>query len=383
MSPKTRTRLQWIFYLWISAEMIGFASTQILPWMYQKPEYLPRFSLDDARQQQDFERYRRTSMSPMAGFKPPSNFDDNETNCLKQKVTAHYDSEGVRSYRGFLPMEAEVILAGDSYTFGHEINDDDTIAAQLLRNHNTMAANTAYKAYCPLQSFLRAKELRDKFPRAKFVILGIQYDGIRRLTNGYRPIIMQAQPNYFAFKPYILDREIHMMDPSIFASYEHFVAATQKAVTDDYWALPMPGFPYSYHFVQALFTPTFKQKFWNYFLEKKYGYYRSSFDDAELGENLFTVIVKFSEWARGENLRPIVFFMPAGMRNPLQDANGWIERYKDRLPPYLLLRNMTRLNIPVEKYTLIDNYCHPSPEGAGEIARQFKQAIEESRRKPL
>lgn len=95
------------------------------------------------------------------------------------------DSAGLRSNGGSIPTTGRpILLVGDSFTFGDEVEDGQTWAAHLERTLNKRVLNGGVDAYGVDQAFLRAELLLDSFD-PDVVILSFISDDISRTEYSY------------------------------------------------------------------------------------------------------------------------------------------------------------------------------------------------------
>lgn len=88
---------------------------------------------------------------------------------------------------------------GDSFTFGHEVEDDETWPHYLSARLATRVDNWGQTAWGPDQAVLR---LRRNLPRERtaVVVLAVMSENIDRLVNCYRPFLSDRNMK-MAFKP--------------------------------------------------------------------------------------------------------------------------------------------------------------------------------------
>lgn len=67
---------------------------------------------------------------------------------------------GFRSYPNFDQNRSDVLIIGDSFGFGDEVSDNQTLSHYLKANHNINTLNAAVYGYGLDQAFLRAKKIK-------------------------------------------------------------------------------------------------------------------------------------------------------------------------------------------------------------------------------
>jgi hypothetical protein len=126
---------------------------------------------------------------PLLGYIPTPGYK-NVRNYWGTRVTISPD--GLRSNGQQLPVQGNAILVvGDSYTFGDEVNDEETWPACLESILGSPVLNGGVFGYGLDQIVLRAEQLLNKY-RVAVLIVSIITDDIRRCELSYR----------FASKPY-------------------------------------------------------------------------------------------------------------------------------------------------------------------------------------
>lgn len=102
--------------------------------------------------------------------------------CLKEKYTIN--SKGLRHYEDYIFDKSKFLIVGDSFGFGDEVSDDETLSHMLFKNHNIRTVNAAVYGYGLDQSLLRA----DRFLKEKKmdVLLIIAPGGWLRVNQSVR-----------------------------------------------------------------------------------------------------------------------------------------------------------------------------------------------------
>jgi hypothetical protein len=112
--------------------------------------------------------------------------------------TATVDASGLRSNGGSIPTANRPVLAiGDSFTFGDEVDDDETWPARLEGLLNERVLNGGVSAYGIDQAFLRAELLLEKYDPQVVILAFISAD-IDRTEFSYCSWGRGAKP-YFTY----------------------------------------------------------------------------------------------------------------------------------------------------------------------------------------
>jgi hypothetical protein len=133
----------------------------------------------------------RMAYHPRLGWIPrPGRFASN--------WTANVDASGVRSNgRSIWATSRPILAVGDSFTFGDEVEDNETWAAHLEEVLNKRVLNAGVSAYGIDQAVLRAELLLDEY-HPDVVILSFISDDIHRTEFSYYPYGRGWKP-YFEF----------------------------------------------------------------------------------------------------------------------------------------------------------------------------------------
>jgi len=91
------------------------------------------------------------------GYKPK---EGKKVGCERENYTIN--SDGIREYKGYIFEKSNFLIVGDSFGFGDEVSDDETLSFFLFNNHNIRTVNAAVYGYGLDQSLLRAKRIIKK-----------------------------------------------------------------------------------------------------------------------------------------------------------------------------------------------------------------------------
>jgi hypothetical protein len=155
----------------------------------------------------DLATFVKQGGDPVLGWESRGPAVRQAANCRGSQKTYTYNENGARVYAGFRSETAEIVVVGDSYTNGDEVNDDDTYAAHLADILRVSVANQGVSGYGPTQAFLNLKKTLGLYPKARIAILAIMYENLYRMVNSYRPVLYSTSSNY-TLKPFMADAEI-------------------------------------------------------------------------------------------------------------------------------------------------------------------------------
>src|ERR1043165_6490639 len=164
------------------AELASFALMRLRPDLFdQREAVLARVN------RKDFEHVRTTTASNSLGWDNPAAVSIRAGRCLGDgEAVSSYDSHRTRLHGNRRPEDAVVLVAGDSYTHGNEVDDDETYPAQLERLLGVATANLGVSGYGPDQALLKLERMIELFPHAKSAVLSISYDDAARMLNSFR-----------------------------------------------------------------------------------------------------------------------------------------------------------------------------------------------------
>jgi hypothetical protein len=293
--------------------------------------------------------------------------------CWGQQVEYSYDAKGARTYSGYDAVAAEIIVVGDSYTHGDEVNDDVVYPARLAELLGVSVANHGVGGYGPTQGVLNFSENVSAYPRAKVVVLAIMYENLFRMVNSYRPVLNSTGSDY-TLKPYMAAGEV-VAHPGAepYTSLENFLVAANRAFDMDFWAKPQVEFPYMISLVKSLHTDYFAyrrlQKLLRYLEMPEFA---MIFENPEVQLNLVSLLNQFALVAKQAGLKPMAIFIP---RNSMDiDSGGtFVEENRARIDSDLLLGDVGQYpDVDWLQFNLRElegnNICHPSSYGYQVIA---------------
>lgn len=327
----------------------------------------------------ELELKSKQKVDPVLGWEPEAPSAFVEANCIGDEISYQIAADGARSYPGYQPTAATIVIGGDSYAFGSEVGDPQTFPAVLARLSGQTVANLGVGGYGPVQALLRLERHIDQYPQATTVVLGIMYENVHRMVNGYRPVLYD-KTEVLTFTPYMSDGQVQP-HPGIEALSTEARLRNEIIVAfdTDFWAKPQHDFPYSMSLARAFTSHYFVLRKVQKSL-RKLGRpeYALSFGSPVIQENLFGLIDRFARLADARGLRGIVLFTPRN-RLDTQSVSRLLAAQGSRLPTTLLALYVADADIDWTRYNLEnkaeDNICHPSEYGYAEIARYLAAAL--------
>ncbi|MFQ5620564.1 MAG: hypothetical protein ACE5FT_01830 [Candidatus Nanoarchaeia archaeon] len=118
---------------------------------------------------------------------------------LEGDKTFHVNDIGSRTNPGHEDLPMKVVSYGDSYTFGREINDNETFQHFLAKKLKCNIGNFGVGNYGLDQAFLRFKRECDKWKKAKTLLIGVVPDTVQRNLAMWKHF--SEYGNTFGFKP--------------------------------------------------------------------------------------------------------------------------------------------------------------------------------------
>lgn len=316
----------------------------------------------------------------------PARVDDHD--CQGHPIVYTFDAAGGRSYAGFDAARARVIAVGDSYTAGAEASDDDAYPARLAARLGASVANYGIGAYDPLQSTLLLEQRLALHPDAEVAVLGVMYENLFRLVNGYRPVLYDdAMP--YALKPYMAHGAVVAHPGSgVLEDFDAFLARARTAFDEDFWARPRRTFPYSIAVLRGVASNAFVFRELQSNLRKAgIPEYAMAFRAERFARELVGVLSRFDETARRHGLRPVAVFLPRN-RFDTRSASHFLAAERGRLPPDLVVADAGTAPIDWSRYNLevsdgddLD-ICHPSAYGYDALAAFVAGVLHDARLAP-
>jgi hypothetical protein len=361
----------------LAIELLTFSSTLMFPSLYDTRER--RDSMFATFNQADYANYidaatgMRHAAHPVTGWGMSFNNVKIANDCIGTPKTYTNLSTGIRAhiadaeaYIKSNPTDGAILLAGDSYTYGAEANDEETYPAQLEKKLGVKTVNLGVIGFCPLQALLKLEEDIDNYPKARIVVLGIMYEDMIRMLNSYRPAYVHTGLIY-GFKPFIEDGRVVPVSGSLWQGFEQMRQAAEIAMDNDYLAKPLPEFPFTVAFVKALTTPYFQYdllaRYRNITGQPKAYYF---LDMPGVKEAYDTLLKRYAEFAMKHNLKPVLVFMPANA-NDTTSGEPLMEYARKKFGDAFVYVSVGK-GIDWERYNIDKRNCHPSAYGYERIA---------------
>lgn len=318
--------------------------------------------------QDEFERYRSVYARPVVGWDNPSDQTVSGKTCTGLPIDVVYGAARDRAHAR--AQHAEILIAGDSFTHGDDVADNESFPAVLANILNVTTANLGVGGYDPIQALTKLEASAGHFPKARIAVLSIIDDNVLRLTNSYRPVL--AGGSHFTFKPHWRDGKFHDLPPGTVNDFATAQSAAAAAFRTDYWRRAVARFPYTVAVANMVSLPSF----WvpqAIEIGKRLGYERMAVLVAipTFRDGLRAVYARFADFAKARNLVPVVAFIPV---DP-SDRTGGLAAIAAATPAArnaITFANVT-ISRPADYYPIAG--CHPLQEGYRMIAESVADAL--------
>lgn len=358
-----------------SLEFAGLCATFLAPKLFRQSSSVA--AAIDAIPAPDFDKFKISARLTPSIWQPPTSTTVSSRNCLGQVNTENYGAHTERTYSGYRSESVKTLLIGDSYTHGAEVGDNETIAGQLGSRFGVVTANLGVGGYSPVQALLRAQSLRAAFPEPKSIILGIMYENIRRIPNGYGVAFSNDASALLSVRPFALGKSIVTVPEQAFETREAFKKYALHLLETDFWSAPEPSFPYSASVYRLLSSNAFQNRIKSYVHKFQGRQYETDYSNAVMSQSLATTISRYFSWSKSVGLDPIVVFIPQNKLD-VKTAANWILKNKDKIEGEGRMYSAEWSDINWSEYNLKPNGdCHPSPYGYGKIAEFYASILKE------
>ena len=316
-------------------------------------------------QPEEFERFKEMNASNLLGWDNPAAVTKLR-NCVGEEVTYSYDQARDRLHGERGSQDALILVAGDSYTQGADVSDEDTYPAALERILGVSVANLGVGGYGPDQALLKLETLIERFPRARIAVLSIVYDDTSRLMNSFRPVFFRGTGSHFGLKPFVRDGAFQPLvggDP--FRDLTAMRAAAETAFDTDFWRRARQRFPYSGAVAEMISLPSFwiplLTQFGKY-LDRPH--YEVLHRLPSVRTNLRAIYDRFANWTSARGLRGVVAFIPVGSAD---QTSGLVAISAATAEQQEAVKFM---NVQISDWSQYNTTpgCHPTPAGYRMIA---------------
>jgi hypothetical protein len=336
-------------------EGLSVTVSWLFPGLVSNPE-------DHLDEMGDFDAYRDfvdRVYNPVTGWENP------RSHVLRLgSVSLTTDAGGARR----TPVEGEVraLFVGDSYTLGVEVDDFADYPSVVARRLDVPVANYGVSGFCPHQATLLLEQKAPLHPSARVAVLGIMYENVRRIRNGYRAALYVGT-SPFQYKPWldVRDGEVVARPNANVPPAESAAALVERArraFRSDYYAPEPARFPYLLSVVRGFGRPTIGLRIG----EALRPTYEQYYSDAEYARIMEYAVERFIAVAERAGLRPLVVFLPNNPRD-LTSPGPLVEATNARHGALYAL-DAGDMDIDWERYNVRPGHGHPSAYGQARIA---------------
>lgn len=163
--------------------------------------------------------------------------------------------------------------------------------------------------------------------------------------------------------------------PMPWNSMDTLQKAANLAFNTDYWSKPRAKFPFTWSLIKALLSHSFADRLRvQLALYTRSPTYTYAFRPPEIRQNLAALIGRFTKFARGRNLVPVVVMIPDNGRDTVSGTylQHWITPLLENPPAMIQVGN----GIDWNRYRLEERgSCHPSAYGYRMIAQNVAAAL--------
>ncbi len=335
-------------------------------WFSHRDQVLERLSAEAGR----YDRFLRETYHPVYGWDRRGPATIGMSDCLGREVQATINPDRSRVMPE-VDTGPEVLLVGDSFTEGAEVNDDETFAWHLAGLLERPVRNHGVGGFGPVQAVLKFEEIAAAYPDVAVVVLGIMHENVRRMLTRYRPLLSAKTSVLFGFQPYMAEGAVQPNpngpQPRPFNELPELATT---AFAEDFLALPEPTFPYSLQVVRLLAS----QQFWLPIDDDEHGTLAHYYESPAIRAELEALLERFVEQAQSRGIEPVVLFLPRNRfdRVAPEPAIAALERhFGDRLTVIAF----GRTEMDWTTYLIGNDDCHPSPAGQEAIARTLSPIL--------
>ena len=203
--------------------------------------------------------YRKHSLDPLLGWDVTKGSTGTTRNRAGVEWTETVEKTGVRRNPSSY-LTSLISAYGDSFTYGHEVNDDQTWPFYLSELTQTSVVNYGTGGYGADQTLLKLQRNIEKGNRTPIVIFSFYMPALERLLSAYRPFHYRKPRATFEFKPMLIqkgqDLQWRKSPLQKLDNHQDLLAALQEAKTYDGWYRKkkvMTSFPHLLKFLQLCY----------------------------------------------------------------------------------------------------------------------------------
>ena len=325
--------------------------------------------------------FRRYAWDPELGWRRRPGASDVRESPSGRQWRYTVDARGARA-NPFEGRGGELSVYGDSFTFGDEVDDDETWPYRLSQRMDTAVDNWGHSGWAPDQALLLFRQNLPTY-RTRIVVLAVQTGNIARLANSYRPFLTKAPSMKLAFKPLLVwrdDRLVWQPNPlDRLTGPRDFARAFVQARATDYWYAFNEGlwearFPFSVALTGALWC------------QVRACFHPDLYADPRMTARLDVIAEEFYALAEEQGFVPVLLFLPEPrvLRHFARHGDAGYRRYVRQLRgrvdlPGLRIIDLLDHEFELRRFNWRPFKDHPSPYGHRVIADTLYRALLEIR----
>ncbi len=261
------------------------------------------------------ERYYKTTYDRRLGWQPRQNSSGQAKNSAGKSWRWAIDKYGARRNPNFDASQTPYIATfGDSFTFGDEVDDDETWQYFLSNILHANVANYGVGGYGTDQAFLRFREKLDEGLSPKLTIFVIYELDFKRVLNRFRPFYYKNTGLKLGFKPRAdvdhFGKLQFLESPLSTAVYdrEKLLNIVEASRERDFWASFRPRFefPFSLNLLRIA-----KIKFCTYYPSVRACALsiEPTWNSPNVQSIMNSLILEFVRTCKRKNIKPVILFI--------------------------------------------------------------------------
>lgn len=324
-------------------------------------------------------QYYLTTFDRTLGWEPKPNSKKTEKNRIDQEVQWSIDEFGARRNPKFGASISPYIAAfGDSFTFGAEVNDDNTWEYYLSILLNRYVANYGVGGYGTDQALLRFKEKLAEGLRPTFAILGIYEENFKRVLNRFRPFYKTHTGLKLGFKPAAyLDKSSNLLflpsalDKEVW-DREQLIDLIKSSRENDFWASywPRKEFPFSVNILRAAYLRICE---FHLTIPTCNSSREPDWNSPNVRSIMKALIREFVNSSKNHNIQPVVLFLSFEKHSPYSSFIA--ELRKEYNPQNVSVIDTADADFDLTKVRVMPNDGHLSPYGNKVVAKHIGQYL--------
>ena len=328
--------------------------------------------------QQSIDRFRKFSFDPLLGWDVTKGMTHTSENRARQKWTENVEKTGERR-NPFQSSRVLISTFGDSFTYGYEVNDDETWPYFLSVLSGTKVLNYGSGGHGPDQTFLKLQRNIESGVKTPIVIFSIWTGSLNRLLTSYRPFYESRVPGNLEFKPMLVNEGSGLRwrkSPlQKIRNQQDALAALQEAKKYDLWyrlRTVKKSFPFSINLMKLAFAV----------FQGRHTIYEKPCDNDEVKSRVSFLLSNLRSHSRKFGYTPVVLFIPMGselrtrMNGGKCDCSSFIQEMQEfSQAKDMIFVDVCRKKFDERKFFIQQFEGHASPYGNQMIAQAVFEKV--------